>query len=60
MCLFLNKNGDKVLTEISPDNMGSLSYIGSIPEYIQIFQNKDKSNTLNKWKLASCLLGLEE
>ena len=59
MCLFLNKNGDKVLTEISPDNMGSLSYIGSIPEYIQIFQNKDKSNTLNKWKLASRLLGLE-
>ena len=37
ICLFLNKDGNKILTEISPDNMGSLSYIGSIPEYKLIF-----------------------
>lgn len=60
ICLFLNKDGNKILTEISPDNMGSLSYIGSIPEYKLIFADKDKNKKLNKWKLAASLLGLEE
>ncbi len=56
MCLFLNKSGDTVLAEISPDNMGSLRYIGHNATFATIFANRDKSNTINKWKLAANLL----
>ena len=59
ICLFLNKDGDKILTEISPDNMGSLSYIGNIENHKLIFADKDKSNTLKKWTLAANLLKSE-
>ncbi len=56
MCLFMNKSGNTILAEISPDNMGSLRYIGSNTTYAAIFANRDKSNTINKWQLATDLL----
>ncbi len=56
MCLFLNKAGSTVLAEISPDNMGSLCYIGTSAAHAAVFANRDKSNTLKKWQLALDLL----
>ncbi len=57
-CFFLNRTGDVLCAEVSPDQMGTLSYIGNNLEYINIFKDKSKDNTLNKWNIMATLLGV--
>ena len=57
-CFFLNRAGDMLCAEVSPDQMGTLCYIGDNPQYREIFTDRSKDATYAKWKLTAELLGV--
>ncbi len=54
-CFFMNEFGDTICAEVSPDNLG-IVYTGENETYKAIFENKNKENTIIKWKLIQHLL----
>ena len=55
-CLFMNKNANVILGEVSPDNLGTIYYTGKQKELEKIINNKDKSNIAKKWQTILNLL----
>ncbi len=56
ICFFLNTDGNTIVCEITPDNMGPISYLGKDPKLKKLFETKDKQIVLEKYKTVRKLL----